>query len=209
MTSAQRKTAQSVNTPSPADPPSNLAWVVPISPPHFLAHLQVHDETKPKLEALDNSSLSQLPLDLILEIMEYVRGSRRHEVYQEREKEFRCWESRCEERDHYTQQEVDIELRSQYESLYSEEYDSFKSFVEEIDISAIMDDIADCAHAQRRRHWETNITRGNVNSNSLLEETSQDKLSSSDDNGTTVCQYSEVLVFAFCNSLWGLQYCRY
>ena len=197
MKSTQRQTAQSVNPPSPADPPSNLAWVVPISPPHFLAHLQVSDEMKPKLESLDNSSLSQLPLDLSLEIMEYVLGSRRHEVYQEREKEFQCWESRCKERDHYTQQEVDVELRSQYESLYSEEYNSFKSFVEKADISAIMDDFADCAHDRRRRHWETNITQGNINSNSLLEETSRDKLSSSDDNGTTACQYSEVLVFAY------------
>ena len=197
MTSTQRQTAQSVNPPSPAGPPSNLAWIVPISPPHFLAHLQVHDEMKPKLEALDDSSLSQLPLDLSLEIMGYVWGSRRHEVYQEREKEFRCWESRCKERDHYTQEEVDVELWSQYKSLYSEEYDSFESFVEEADISAIMDDSEDCAHAQRRRHWETNITRGNINSNSLPKETSRDKLSSSDDNGTTACQYSEVLVFAY------------
>lgn len=144
---------------------TTLAWGMPVKADELGAHLEAYSKCRPVIHMLrlchrfgkgEKAFIRRLPLELLNLVEEELFEESRLQHYVEWAKDFRCYESRCSKKDHFSVQELQ-RFRAERDKSHCK---SEGACSDEVDMDTLLLDRKDKedVHTARFRSWEYRVT---------------------------------------------------
>ncbi|KAI6793218.1 hypothetical protein KC332_g12521 [Hortaea werneckii] len=109
---------------------TTVAWAVPVKVEVLGAHLEAYINLQPTINTLrmchrfgkgNDVAITRLPVELLSEVEEYLVARERRKTRKAWNADFRCFQLKCQRKDHFTQSELD-EVVQEYEEELEEHH---------------------------------------------------------------------------------------